>query len=192
MVATEHKKDRSVSSISARSKLMTEFVEFLENVMPELLDSVIAIVGIAIVIATLNLKVFFACMALLLIVIFIYVLTGQKNYNLNKGYNDELEQQVAAISSKNKATSFKHFNALMRWNIALSDLETANYFIIFCGVITLFIYTPLTVINDGVLAYGLVFSILMYVFDYIERLVSMPLYIQQVIRLREISQRMVG
>jgi len=45
------------------------------------------------------------------------------------------------------------------------------------------------VIEEGILTYGLVLSILMYVFDYIEKLTLMPLHIQQAIRLKEISQR---
>lgn len=190
MVSTEHKKKRSISSISARSNLMTEFIEFLENSMPALVESVIAIVGISIVIATLNLNVFFACIALLLLVALTYLFTGRKNYALNKGYNDELEKQVSTITSRSKLAGHKHFRSLMSWNIALSDLETINYFIIWCGVIALFIFTPLTVISDGALTYGLVFSILMYVFDYIEKLVLMPLHVQQAIRLHEISQRL--
>ncbi|WP_085296963.1 ABC transporter six-transmembrane domain-containing protein [Cognaticolwellia mytili] len=190
MVDTEHKKLRSVSTISARSHLMTEFVEFLENSIPEIVQSIIAIIGISIIIAMLNIQVFFACLALLLLIASIYLLTGNKNFNLNKSYNDELERQVQAIESKSNTKSKQHFNALMRWNIALSDLETTNYFIVWCGVIALFIYTPMTVIRDGVLTYGLVFSILMYVFGYIEKLTLMPLHIQQAIRLNEISQRL--
>lgn len=189
MVDSEHKKLRTVSTISARSSLMTEFVEFLENSMPDIVQSIVAIVGISLIIVALNIKVFFACFSLLLLIVGIYVLTGKRNFNLNKGYNDELEHQVQAIESKNNKTSKQHFNALMRWNIALSDLETTNYFVIWCGVIALFIYTPMIVIEDGVLTYGLVFSILMYVFDYIEKLTLMPLHIQQAIRLKEISQR---
>jgi len=77
----------------------------------------------------------------------------------------------------------------MKWNIKLSDLETMNYFVIWAGVIAVFIYTPITVISAGVLSYGLVFSIIMYVFDYIGSIVSFPLFIQQAIRLKEISAR---
>jgi len=189
MVDSEHQKLRPVSAISARSHLMTEFVEFFENSIPEIVQSVIAIIGISIIVAMLNIKVFFACLALLLLILVIYLLTGNKNFYLNKNYNDELERQVQAIESKKSTTSKKHFNALMRWNIALSDLETINYFIIWCGVIALFIYTPMIVIEEGILTYGLVLSILMYVFDYIEKLTLMPLHIQQAIRLKEISQR---
>ena len=189
MIAAEHKKSQLISTISARSNLMTEFVEFLENSMPEVVQSVIAIFGISLVIAMLNIKIFFACLTLLLLILIIYFFTGKDNFNLNKRYNDELERQVQAIESKDNVTSKRHFNALMRWNVALSDLETANYFIIWCGVIALFIYTPITVIEDGVLTYGLVFSVLMYVFDYIEKITLIPLHIQQAIRLKEISQR---
>ena len=165
MIKTEHDKLRPISTISARSHLMTEFVEFLENAMPDIVQSIIAIIGILIIVAMLNIKVLLACLALLLLILVIYLLTGNKNFNLNKGYNDEIERQVSTIESKSNTKSKQHFNALMRWNIALSDLETANYFIIWCGVIALFIYTPMTVIEDGVLTYGLVFSILMCIFS---------------------------
>ena len=169
---------------------MTEFVEFLEDSLPEIIQAIIAIVGISIIIATLNIKVFFACLMLLLLILTIYILTGNKNFTLNKNYNNELEQQVHAIESKSRSQSKQHFSALMRWNIALSDLETINYFFVWSGVIALFIFTPLIVIKDGMLTYGLVFSILMYVFDYIEKLAIMPIHIQQAIRIKEISQRL--
>lgn len=190
MIANEKRNKRDASSISARANLMTEFVEFLENSMPDIVGSIIAIVGVLIIIATLNVSVFYACIVLLMLISITYWLSGSKNYTLNKGYNDELERQVSAISGKSALNIHQHFRALMRWNIALSDLETINYFIVWFGVIMLLIYTPVQVVGEGVLSYGLVFSILMYVFDYIERLVTLPLHIQQMIRLHEISKRL--
>ena len=190
MVMAEQEKQKSTSTISARANLMTEFVEFLENSMPEIVESIIAVVGILIIIASLNTNVFVACIALFILVAIIYWLSGSKNFALNKAYNDEFEQQVTAIASGKKHIVHNHFKALMRWNIALSDLETMNYFAVWLGVIALFIFTPVQVIGDGIVSYGLVFAILMYVFDYIERLVTMPLHIQQIIRLSEISKRL--
>lgn len=189
LVQREFNKNSSTSKISARSDLMTEFVEFLENSMPAVIDAIIGLAGIVIIIASLNLNVFWACMGLLLLVTLVYVITGELNFRLNTGFNDRLEKQVQAIESRNIALIGNHFKRLMRWNIRLSDLETANYFIIWVGVIALLAYTPVTVIESGVAKYGLVFAILMYVFDYIEKLVTMPLFIQQLIRLREISIR---
>ena len=59
MIENETNKDASVSRISARTGLLTEFVEFLENSMPEMITVLISVVGILAIIATLNINVFF-------------------------------------------------------------------------------------------------------------------------------------
>ena len=190
MVEREYKKGSSVSKVSARSNLITEFIEFLENSMPNIIEAVVSLIGIVSIIAVLNLNVFYACIGLLLFVFFIYAISGKFNYRLNENYNNQLEMQVEALNSKNISTIKEHFNALMKWNIKLSDLETVNYLLVWIGVLALFIFTPMMVIESGVLKYGLVFSVLMYVFDYIDKVITFPLYIQQLIRLKEISRRL--
>ena len=190
MVDKESAKGSSVSTISARANLLTEFVEFLENSMPQLLSAVISLLGILIIIANLNLNVFFACLSLLVLIVLIYSITGKLNYKLNANYNNQLEKQVDIIEAKDPLDIKNYYKELMKWNIKLSDLETVNYFAIWLGVIAVFVYTPITVIGAGVLSYGLVFSVIMYVFDYIGSIVTFPIYIQQAIRLKEISARL--
>lgn len=191
MIERERQKGSPVSQISARSHLLIEFVEFLENSMPELVEAIIALIGIMIIIATLNLNVFYGCMGVLLLIFSVYAVSGKFHYRFNVNYNNELEKQVAIIEKETLPVIKNYYRSLMKWNIRLSDLETANYFVIWLGVIALFLYTPITVIESGVLEYGMVFSILMYVFDYIEKVVTFPLYLQQFIRLREISSRLM-
>ena len=190
MVEKEQKRDSSVSKISARAGLLTEFVEFLENSMPEVIGAIISLVGILAIIAGLSLNVFYACIALLLLIFLVYSLSGKVNFRLNAGYNNRLEKQVEALETKNLGLINNHFKSLMNWNIKLSDLETVNFIAIWIGVIALFVYTPITVIESKILNYGLVFSILMYVFEYIDKMITFPLYIQQLIRLNEISKRL--
>jgi len=190
MVEREHGRDSSISTISARASLLTEFVEFLENSMPAIITSIIGLVGILAIIFTLNLPVFWASVALFLLMAVVYLLSGKRNFRLNRGYNDELENQVSALSTQDMDIIGNHFNAVMRWNIKLSDLETLNYFVIWIGIIGLLVYAPIAVVGGGVTNYGLVFSILMYVFQYIESVVSLPFFIQQIIRLQEISGRL--
>ena len=190
MIENETKRDASVSRISARTGLLTEFVEFLENTMPQMITALISLVGILSIIATLNTNVFFACLSLLGLVVLIYTITGKFNYKLNANYNNQLEKQVDVLTARDSIAIKSFYKELMKWNIKLSDLETMNYFVIWTGVIAVFIYTPITVIGAGVLSYGLVFSIIMYVFDYIGSIVSFPLFIQQAIRLKEISGRL--
>jgi len=190
MIQNETNKDASVSRISARTGLLTEFVEFLENSMPEMINALISVVGILAIIATLNIDVFFACLSIPGLIVFIYTITGKFNYKLNTKYNNQLEKQVDVLTARDSIAIKSFYQELMRWNIKLSDLETINYFVIWVGVIAVFIYTPITVIGAGILSYGLVFSIIMYVFNYAGSIVSFPLFIQQVIRLKEISARL--
>lgn len=190
MVEKEQERGSSVSKISARSSLLTEFVEFLENSMPEIIRGIVSLVGILVIISALNQQVFFACLGILLLIMVVYGISGKINYRLNASYNNQLEQQVQALESKDMRLIQQHYTALMQWNIKLSDLENLNYVAIWIGVIALLVYTPITVVEGGTTSYGQVSSIFMYVFNYIEASVTFPLYIQQLIRLKEISRRL--
>ena len=192
MVEHEQAKDNPLSTIVARANLLTEFVEFLENSLPVIVMNLIGLIGVLLIILSLNLSVFFACLAVVALVIVVYIVSGNWNFRFNKGYNDQLEQQVDALSTKNLNIIEKHFSTLMRWNIRLSDLETVNYAIVWIGIIALLVYSPIAVIEAGVLNFGLVFSVLMYVFQFIDSLIGLPLFIQQLIRLQEISSRLRG
>ncbi len=190
MVAREQNKENSISTISARASLLTEFVEFLENSMPMIVTSLIGLFGILAILFSLNMAVFAACIALLGLMILVYLLSGKWNFRYNKMYNDALENQVTALSTQDMGVIGNHFKMIMRWNIKLSDLETVNYSVIWLGIIGLLIYAPIAVIGNGVSNYGLVFSMLMYVFQYVESVISLPYFMQQLIRLQEISGRL--
>ncbi len=189
MVIREQTLGTAVSRISARASLATEVVEFLENSMPQVIGSIVGLLGVLIIIGTLNVEVFVACLGLLTLVAIIYRLTGKLNYRLNAGYNEELEQQVQVIDAGNTSKLHEHFKRLMTWNIKLSDLEVVNFFFLWLAVVALFVYTPFSAVNSDVVNYGLVFSLLMYVFDYIDKATQLPLFVQQIIRLKEISSR---
>ncbi|MEL7435150.1 MAG: ABC transporter six-transmembrane domain-containing protein [Chloroflexota bacterium] len=190
MVQREQEKDKPVSTIAARATLLTEFVEFLENSMPMIVTNIIGVVGILVIVLSLNTEVFLASLALLGLIVLIYVFTGRFNFRLNKGYNDELENQVKVLTNHDIRLIGNHFNLLMRWNIRLSDLETFNYAIFWFGIIGLLVFSPIAVIESGVEDFGTIFSTLTYVFQYIDNLILLPLFIQQIIRLQEISSRL--
>lgn len=190
VVAREHAAGKSISTVSARASLLTEFVEFLENSMPMILESLIGVVGILVIIFGLNLSVFWASIALLVLVFVVYWFSAKANFRFNEGFNNQLEEQVDVLESRERGLIRKHFRAVANWNIKLSDLETWNYAAIWLGIIALLVYSPIAVIGSGVLNYGLIFSALMYVFQYVENLVTLPYFIQQIIRLQEISARL--
>jgi ABC-type multidrug transport system fused ATPase/permease subunit len=190
MVEREQKKDSSVSKIIARTSLLDEIVQFLEWSVPAVVGAAVYLIATLVIIAGLNLRVFFASLLVLLLTFVVYVTTGKFNLKLNENYNDELENEVTALESRDHSVIKNYYRTLMRWNIKLADLGTFNYLIVMLGTTALLVYTPIAVIKGGVDYYGLVFSAVLYVFEFIAALIALPDHIQQVIRLNEISGRL--
>ena len=68
MVEREQARGTETTRIAARTTLLGEFVEFLEDSMPQIISAAIGTVGILIIIAGLNTNVLFACLALFVLV----------------------------------------------------------------------------------------------------------------------------
>ena len=123
-----------------------------------------------------------------MLVVAVYAVTGRLNLRLNEGYNDELERQVAALR-QDDASSRAHFARLVRWDVRLWDLDTANTTIVAAGAAVFLVYS-IVVLVTGEPEIGLVISGLIYVLAYIELLATLPGYAQELIRLREIAGRL--
>ncbi len=190
MVEREQEKDSSVSKIIARTSLLAEIVDFLEWAVPAVVGAAVYLIATLVIIAGLNLRVFYASLLVLLLTFIVYVTTGKINLKLNENYNDQLEREVNALESRDPGFIRNYYRTLMRWNIKLADLGTFNYLVVMLGTTALLVYTPIAVIKSGVEYYGLVFSAVLYVFEYIAALIELPDRIEQVIRLNEISGRL--
>lgn len=190
MVENEQKNGSSVSKIIARTSLLDEIVQFLEWSVPAVVGAAVYLIATLVIIAGLNRNVFFASLLVLLLTFIVYVTTGKINLKLNENYNDQLEKEVNALESRDHSVIRNYYKTLMQWNIKLADLGTFNYLIVMLGTTALLVYTPVAVIKGGVDYYGLVFSAVLYVFEFIAALIELPDNIEQVIRLREISSRL--
>lgn len=190
MVSREINKDTSVSKISARTNLFTEFIEFLENSIPDIFNHFIGLVGTLLIIFFIEIKVFWVCIIGILLTAFIFVLSQKKMLRLNKGQNDELEKQVQVLSSQNHQNVNLHFKKVMKWNIRLSDLETINFLFTWIALAGALITSVFIVASSGTSSFGHVITIVMYVFGFIESVMAFPLYYQQLIRLHDIAGRL--
>ncbi|MCG8459225.1 MAG: hypothetical protein MI919_23355, partial [Holophagales bacterium] len=76
------------------------------------------------------------------------------------------------------------------WRIKLSDLETLNFSLIWIALACLLVFTVAIVTSAGEASFGLIVSAVMYVFGFTESVLALPLYFQQLIRLREITTRL--
>ena len=109
---------------------------------------------------------------------------------LNQGQNDEFEGQVDVLASNSRKQAKAHFKNLTIWNIRLSDLETINFSLSWAILSAVLLVSVILVATSASASFGQVISIVMYVFGFMESVMTFPLYYQQVIRLQEIASRL--
>lgn len=189
LVKNETRKKESDSKISARVTLINEFTEFLENSLPEIFSSVIGLVGVLIIIFGINKQVFGLALISFVLIIGIYLFSTKKSLHLNKMYNDTFEEQGDYISNKRKQTS-RYFKKLMNWNIKISDLETRNFSFVWILMIGLIVASVHIILNSGITEFGTIFTAVSYVINFTEYAVTLPLFYLQIIRLKEITNRL--
>lgn len=180
----------NTSTLNARVGMLKELVEFLENDFPELMNSLIGLVGTVIILYALDREIFLGCLAVLALMVIVFLATGKLTIRLNHHYNNTMEEQVVAIEQRHTQPVRGFMGKLMRWNIKLSDLETLIFAIIWLGMTALILFSVVEAVGDGVLQTGAVMAIVMYVFHFAEGAGMLPLYFQQFLRLREISSRL--
>lgn len=190
LVWQEEQRGSSLSTIVARSNLFTELITFLEDDIPGILLEFISVIGTLLIILTVGWQVFAACLVAIALIVLIYIVSGNRIFDLNRGENDELERRVDVLASKNRSAVRKHLKDLMRWEIRLSDLETVNFSLIWIVLAGVLLFTVVTVTRLADASFGQIVSTVMYVFGLTEGLIALPLYYQQLVRLREISARL--
>ncbi len=183
--------ESTTSTKTARLGMLRETVEFFENSVPALVRSIIELAGPILILSALSRPVFYGCLAVLGVTVAVYALTGRMTTRYNRELNDEHERQVDAVESGDSARIGRHLREMMRWNIKLSDLEAGTFGVVWLFLIGLLVYS-IAVTAENTVAYGAVFAIVMYVFQFTESVASLPLYFQQWLRLREISGRLVA
>ena len=167
-----------------------QFSEFFENSLPELINNIIGLIGVVIIIATLNLNIFYLSLGITFLIFLIYWMTSPKTIRLNQSANDVLEQEVKVLSQNNEASLDRHLQEVMKWNIKLSDLEAGNFSLSWLTLTSFLILALVIAVGDGILMYGALFALIMYVFQYMESVINLPLFYQNWLRLYEIKKRL--
>lgn len=179
-----------VSVKTARLNMLTEITEFMENQIPELLQHSIGLVGVAFIILSLNLNIFLCAASAGILVMIVYWLSSKKTIQHNRNLNNEMEAQVQIVTNNYQQALQQHIRKLTQLNIKLSDLETINFSLSWLLMSVFLLLSIVIAVAGGVVQYGALFALIMYVYQYIESVVSLPLYYQQWLRLKEIYGRL--
>jgi len=182
--------NQDTSKKSARLSMMKELVEFLEISFPELINTIISLIGVIAIIAQLNTDVFWGTIITSMFILCIYWITSKKTLLLNKASNEEQEKQVMVITNNDEIAIKNHLKKMMRWNVKLSDLEVLNFSLTWLIMISFLVVSIMVSVNGGLVKYGTLFSLIMYVFQYSENVINLPFFYQNLLRLKEISNRL--
>ena len=181
--------DHSTSKKAARLGMIKELVEFLEFSLPEMINAAITLVGVLAILATLEIHVFMGALLASSLIFIVYWVSSAKTLGLNKAANDEQEKEVEVIAKNDTNELGTHLRSMMQWNIKLSDLEVVNFSVTWL-ILMVFLLTSIFLSVDGqAIQYGILFSMVMYVFQYIESVMNIPFFYQSWLRLQEISSR---
>lgn len=180
-----------VSRLSAHSTLSREFIDFLEYDLNYVIEAVFNLFGSLLLLFVYDKKVVGICLLILVPVMIISFFYGRKMRRLNKEKNDELENQVDIISTRDKQKISQHYQNLRRWQIKISDKEAWNF-----GIMELFATLVMTVSllvtvqgNSTPMLAGDIIGIYYYVMKFTNGLDTIPYMGQRLASLKDIMQR---
>lgn len=188
-VDKRHHKEQ-VSVRSARLDMARELVDFLENDVPELFTAIIQLIVSLIILAFFDTHLALSAAILLASMIALYACFHSRFFRLNNALNSQVERQVNILSGKSPGGLLKHLRALRNHEIRLSDTDGILYGLIFAMIGTFIIFNLWLCASLADVSPGKLFSIISYSWEYAEAAIALPMAMQTLSRLKEISQRL--
>lgn len=175
---------------NARLTMSRELVDFLEQDLPLQITAVVQLITTVVILTTFHLHLAL-CVLMAGATMFLICATFHKTFSrLNGDLNDQLEQQVRVLSIKSIAQIRAHFNHLKRCEIQLSDTEALMYGMIFIVLFAAVVANLWIISGVETPSAGDVFSIMAYSLEFVEAAIMLPITLQTLSRLSEISQRL--
>ncbi|PWI31931.1 ABC transporter permease [Vibrio albus] len=175
---------------NARLNMSRELVDFLENDIPPLMTAVIQLIASVIILTFFHLNFGVSALIASTIMLMVYALFHDCFIRLNHSLNNQTERQVTVLSCKPFRGVRVHLERIKRREIMISDAEAVLYGLIFL-VLFGFVITNLWLsarLNSPTA--GQIFSVVTYSLEFLEAAVMLPITLQTLSRLSEISQRL--
>ena len=177
------------TQVIARVSLSRELVEFLEHEMPMIAHGSIALVGAVIMMAVYDPVVALMAVVALIPVLFVSRWFGSKALRFNGALNDRLEREPAIVSKGHERHIARHFWRVRFWRMYIAQAEAGTWSIIEVTVLLLTIGALFRLTGNKADSAGSVYAVLAYVWNFYESVDDLPNIIQNISRIRDISER---
>ena len=181
--------DEAVSVTNARLLMGRELVDFLEKEAPMSITGVIQIFVALVVLFSFHGYLALAAGAAAAAMLGIYGLSARRFFTLNSDLNEQSEAQVSALESRDLSRITAHLVGLRRHEVRLSDTESVVYALIFTALLTMLGFNLWFAATQTNATPGEIFSIVTYSYEFIQMSVILPMALQSLTRLAEITER---
>lgn len=185
-------KKENISKLSAHSTLAREFVDFLEFDLVYVVEAAYNLLGAIVMLYFYDKQVVAICLFFLVPVAIISYFYGKKMRQLNQYKNDELEQQVNIISSGNPLSIRRHYTALRKWQIKISDQEAINFGMM--EMVVMIVIGASLLVTDKVPGHAIqagdLIGIYAYILKFVSGLDTIPYSVQRITSLSDITRRL--
>ena len=181
--------EEAVSVTNARVLMGRELVDFLEKEAPLSITGLIQIFVAIAVLFSFHGLLALAAGAAAVAMLGIYSLSARRFFNLNSDLNEQTEAQVTTLESRDLSRVTAHLTNLRRHEVRLSDTESVVYALIFVALLTMLGFNLWFAATQTDATPGEIFSIVTYSYEFIQMSVILPMALQNLTRLAEITER---
>ncbi len=178
-----------VSARSARQDMARELVDFLEMQAPELLTALVQIATALILLWLFHPWLAGSAIIAAVVMVTIYAISHRRFYRLNSSLNQQKERQVHILTAGGGLAFARHLRALRRHEVRLSDTEAVVYGFIYAGLMAFLLFNLWFAAQLIAPSAGDIFSIVTYSTTFLEASIALPVALQAMTRLSEISSR---
>ena len=181
-----------VSSLNARLGMGRELVDFLEHTLPESMAAAVQLAIAVLVLYAFSPVLAFAGGMAALAIVLIYALFHRRFYRINAALNQQTEKQVSILEQRKNRPTLAHLMHLRRHEVRLSDTEAVLYGAIFVVLLGLVLFNLWFATSELEITVGTIFSIISYSWEFVESALALPVTLQSLSRLAEITRRLNG
>ena len=175
--------------MSGRTELAAEYVEFLDTDLPLAITSAFAVIGSLVMLFLYDPVVGAAAACLALPVALLNRELMGRSEGLYHELNDLAEVEVEVIRRGRRSESRRHFGAVGRRWVRLSDAEAASWSIVEAIAVGLWVFT-LVRVTSTTIDVGATFAMIAYIAFYIAGFDEVPGVLQRLTRLGDIRCRL--
>ncbi len=186
---TRRSEDEPVSVLNARLGMSRELVDFLEVDAPQVMTALVQIAASVVILFSFHNYLAFSASGAAVSIVLVYLLFGRRFFRLNGALNEQLEDQVVVLEARNRDRISHHLSMLRKHEVRLSDTESLVYGAIFLILLSMLAFNLWFAATESGATPGQIFSIVTYSYEFVQSSVMLPMALQSLTRLSEITER---